>query len=41
MLKDIQLIAIKILKDDPDLSLEKNKLLKNAVDNKFLMGVEM
>ena len=41
MLKDIQLIAIKILKDDPDLSLEKNKLLKSAVDNKFLMGVEM
>lgn len=41
MLKDIQMIAIRILKDDPDLSLEKNKLLKNAVDNKFLMGVEM
>ncbi len=41
MLKDIQLIALNILKDDPNLSSDKNKLLKNSVEKKFLSGVEM
>lgn len=41
MLKDIQLIALKILKDDPKLKTDKNKLLKQAVDKKFASGVEM
>ncbi len=41
MLKKIQVIAINILAEDPDLKLEKNKLLKKAVDNKFEMGVDM
>lgn len=41
MLKDIQLIALNILKDDPGLSSEKNKPLKTAVEKKFMAGVEM
>ena len=41
MLKDIQQIAIQILNQDPNLSSDKNKLLKTAVDQKFKSGVEM
>jgi len=41
MLKDIQLIAMDILKNDPELETPKNKLLKIAVEKKFATGVEM
>ena len=41
MLKDIQLIAINILKNDPELESDKNKLLKIAVEKKFMSGVEI
>ena len=41
MLKDIQLIAIDILQNDPELKSEKNKTLQQAVEQKFVAGVEM
>ena len=41
MLKDIQRRALKIIGEDPDLKLDKNKLLKRAVDEKFKIGVEI
>ena len=41
MLKDIQLIAMDILRNDPELETEKNELLKIAVEKKFITGVEM
>ena len=41
MLKDIQLIAIDILQNDPELKSEKNKTLQQAVAQKFVAGVEM
>ena len=41
MLKDIQLIALDILQNDPELKSEKNKTLQQAVAQKFVAGVEM
>ena len=41
MLKDIQLIALDILQNDPELKSEKNKTLQKAVAQKFIAGVEM
>ena len=41
MLKNIQIISLKIIEEDPNLELEKNKLLKQAVDKKFMAGVDM
>ena len=41
MLKNIQIIATNILKEDPKLEKEKNKLLKREVDKKFAENIEM
>lgn len=41
MLKSVQSIAIKIMKDDPNLEKEKNKKLKEQIENKFKDRIEI
>ena len=41
MLKSVQSVAIKIMKEDPKLEQEKNKLLKQMIDKKFMNRIEI
>lgn len=41
MLKNIQVIASDILREDPELEQEKNKRLKHEVEKKFVENIEM
>ena len=41
MLKGVQSVAIKIMKEDPELEQEENQKLKKIVEDKFKAGIEM
>ena len=41
MLKSVQSVAIKIMEDDPNLEKEKNKKLKEQIENKFKNRIEI
>ncbi len=41
MLKSVQSVAIKIMEDDPNLEKEKNKKLKEQIENKFKDRIEI
>lgn len=41
MLKSVQSVAIKIMEDDPNLEKEKNKKLKEQIENKFNNRIEI
>ena len=41
ILKQVQALAIKIESEDAKLELEKNKLLKNMIDKKFINRIEI
>ena len=41
MLKSVQSVAIKIMKEDPNLEKEKNILLRKQIENKFKDRIEI
>ena len=41
MLKSVQSVAIKIMEDDPNLEKEKNKKLKEQIENEFKDRIEI
>ena len=41
ILKLAQSVAIKILQEDPKLALEKNRLLKELIKDKFMKRIEI
>ena len=41
MLKSVQSVTIKIMEDDPNLEKEKNKKLKEQIENKFKDRIEI